>query len=123
MKRWLTPLAVLTVLVIFGTGTVLAAGPGHHGAGLRYVDQNDDGICDNRGTALCDGTNCWGAFVDANGDGICDNRGTALCDGTNCWGAFVDENGDGICDNRPLQSGSGHHGGGHGCHTQRGAGA
>lgn len=97
MKRWLTPLAVLTVLVIFGTGTVLAAGPGHHGAGLRYVDQNDDGICDN--------------------------RGTALCDGTNCWGAFVDENGDGICDNRPLQSGSGHHGGGHGCHTQRGAGA
>lgn len=34
----------------------------------RFVDMNDDGICDNR----CGGGN----FVDADGDGICGNRGS-----------------------------------------------
>ncbi len=36
-----------------------------------YVDENGDGICDNRGNGQCSGS-----FVDENGDGICDNAGS-----------------------------------------------
>jgi hypothetical protein len=55
----------------------------------RYVDEDGDGICDNRANGQC-----GSAYVDENGDGICDNRGNSQC-----GGSFVDENGDGICDN------------------------
>ncbi len=64
----------------------------------KFVDANNDGICDN--------------FVDANNDGKCDNcTGTGVCDGTGkgkgmgqgkCGagcGKFVDANNDGKCDN------------------------
>ena len=65
-------------------------------ASCKFVDANNDGICDN--------------FVDANGDGKCDNcTGNGTCDGTgkgmkqgsgkSCCGKFVDANNDGKCDN------------------------
>lgn len=61
----------------------------------RYIDLNNDGICDNR----------------ANGS-VCPEDGTGMqcrlscgLHGTN----FKDENGDGICDNIGTQSGSGRH--------------
>jgi hypothetical protein len=37
------------------------------------VDENGDGICDNRGIRGCSG--CGMNFVDADGDGVCDNFG------------------------------------------------
>ncbi len=55
--------------------------------GSRYVDADNDGVCDNIGK--CPG------YVDADGDGICDNRALSHVKGRN----FVDADGDGICDN------------------------
>lgn len=93
-----------------------------NGIGLRhstnnqssFIDQNEDGVCDNLGSATrpFDGTgNQYGAYnrnqwMDQDSDGICDYSGTAVqpADGTGVqYGAnnhdtFVDQNGDGICD-------------------------
>ena len=49
-------LAAAMVLAV-GTTSAFAAGPGR---GLRYVDANGDGICDNAGQ--------YCRYVDANGD-------------------------------------------------------
>lgn len=65
----------------------------------NFVDENHDGICDNRGTENCTHTEmreC--SFADKDHDGICDNRGTANCAHTNCDN-YTDKNADGICDN------------------------
>ena len=48
-----------------------------------FVDEDEDGICDNCGIGF--------GFIDEDGDGICDNCGIGL--------GFIDEDGDGICDN------------------------
>lgn len=52
----------------------------------KFVDSNNDGICDNREAKPCKGVK--GAnFVDANGDGICDHRGDEnSCKGKQCCG-------------------------------------
>ena len=42
----------------------------------NYVDENNDGICDNCGTAQGTNPDAPG-FVDADKDGVCDNLGTA----------------------------------------------
>lgn len=61
-----------------------------YGICADFVDVNDDGICDNHGSACAD-------FVDANGDGICDNHGNMSM-------------------RHHSDHGMGHHGGGHhGC--------
>jgi len=40
----------------------------------KFIDSNNDGVCDNRETKQGNGVK--GAnFVDANGDGVCDHRG------------------------------------------------
>lgn len=79
----------------------------------NFIDENNDGICDNYADGACpqNGTgNGYGRgnsnFVDENNDGICDNRADGTCprNGTgNGYGRgngnFVDENNDGICDN------------------------
>lgn len=50
-----------------------------------YVDEDGDGVCDNRGT-VCDGR----YDVDVDQDGVCDNQGQN----------YVDADNDGICDNQ-----------------------
>jgi hypothetical protein len=40
----------------------------------KFVDKNNNGICDNRETKMKTGK--CANFVDKNGDGICDNKGT-----------------------------------------------
>ena len=50
-----------------------------------YVDEDGDGVCDNRGT-VCDGR----YDVDVDQGGVCDNQGQN----------YVDANHDGICDNQ-----------------------
>ena len=66
MKRFLIPVLVivlvLSVLVLPVIGAEVRGG---------FVDQNNDGICDNRGTAV--------NYVDADNDGICDNRTPKAC--------------------------------------------
>lgn len=67
-----------------------AAGPGPHaslnqGAGLGFVDDNGDGVCDwaqsaeawNQATG-----GQYGEYVDADGDGVCDNYANRPLDGT-----------------------------------------
>lgn len=45
----------------------------------RFVDNNNDGICDNRGAMQFKGAR-RANFVDTNGDGICDYRaGSNFC--------------------------------------------
>ncbi|MFZ4705346.1 MAG: hypothetical protein ACOYMF_04995 [Bacteroidales bacterium] len=65
-------------------------------AGRNFVDNNNDGKCDNfqSGRQSCNSRN----FVDKNNDGICDSRGNR---GKNAKGRnFTDKDKDGICDNR-----------------------
>ena len=88
MKK--TMAGILVTAVAF---SALATGASAARIGRRYVDTDNDGICDNRSTT-CVSTN----FVDADGDGVCDNRGTTC--GTN----FVDADGDGVCDNRTAKT-------------------
>ena len=40
--------------------------------GVNFVDKNNDGVCDNRGTNM---RNNGKSFVDKNNDGVCDNYG------------------------------------------------
>ena len=49
----------------------------------RYVDEDGDGICDNRANGQC-----GSAYVDENRDGICDNAGSGLGAqrGRSCFG-------------------------------------
>lgn len=66
-----------------------------------YVDENGDGVCDNRGT-VCDGR----YYVGVDQGGVCDNQGQN----------YVDADNDGICDNQGTHcngSGQGHHGNGY----------
>lgn len=81
MKKILAGALTAAVVLTVG-GAVWAAGG--RDTGWKYVDGNNNGICDNQGAGCR-----WG---DANGDGICDNQGTG-------W-RYVDENDDGICDNQ-----------------------
>lgn len=69
--------------------------------GSLFVDEDGDGVCDNKGTGYSrghgQGKNYRNNFVDADGDGICDNLGTGFKQ--NRMHKFVDEDGDGVCDN------------------------
>lgn len=49
----------------------------------KYVDEDEDGVCDNHGE------HC--KFADADEDGVCDNHGKS-CN-------FTDADEDGVCDN------------------------
>lgn len=55
-------------------------GKGYHCGNGNFVDENNDGICDNYANGVCPqkvtgkGCRCGnGNFVDENNDGICDN--------------------------------------------------
>lgn len=123
MKKLLTGIIGLALVISVCSTTAFAAGHGHGrhhtdrnndvvcdycNTFCKFVDDNEDGICDNCGSNDC--KKCTG-YVDANGDGICDNYGSCICG-----------NGDSACDNLTAgtsQNGSGlkqGHCGGHGRH-------
>ncbi len=101
------------------------------GAQGNFVDDNNDGICDNYANGTCpqDGTGYGhhrgsGNFVDDNNDGVCDNYANGVCpqDGTGYGhhrgsGNFVDNN-DGVCDNY-ANGACPQNGTGHGCRRGR----
>ena len=60
MKKLRIGILAAAMVLAVGTTSAFAAGPGR---GLRYVDANGDGICDNAGQ--------YCRYVDANGDGSC----------------------------------------------------
>ncbi|MGC8865035.1 MAG: hypothetical protein ACP5O2_04845 [Bacteroidales bacterium] len=76
----------------------------------RFVDENQNGICDNYEARPAQGRG-WGRgygqgpnFVDANKNGICDYREKGIS-GRRGPG-FVDKDNDGVCDN--LRGGRGY---------------
>ena len=87
MKTKLVAGILIAALVATSIGVAAARyGPEN---GSRYVDADNDGVCDNIGERP--------GFVDENGDGVCDNQGSR---GFGGYGRnFVDADGDGICDN------------------------
>ena len=107
MKRLLTGITAVALVLCLGITEVFGAGFGRNA--------NGDGVC-NRTGGICGQTYRENRFsrschLDVNGDGICDFSGNH--DGA----GFTDADGDGICDNRiGTCSGKGHgtgHGGGH----------
>lgn len=62
MKKVFLGILAAAILVSAGATASLAAGAG---SGRRFVDANDDGVCDYADSGC--------AYVDADGDGICDH--------------------------------------------------
>lgn len=125
MKRVLTGILILILVLALCMATAYAAGPrrgrsdaagtwGLTGRQWNWQDANGDGICDNCGR---NPVGCLG-YADQDGDGICDNCGMAQgrCQQTGCPG-YVDLDGDGVCDNRVASRGCHNQGSGlrHGC--------
>ena len=82
-KKALAGILIGLVVLAVGATSAFAAGTGgwHHlsgGRGSCYVDADNDGVCDNCGTAACancGNTSCGGTcYVDADNDGVCDNQ-------------------------------------------------
>ena len=75
--------------------------------GKRFMDTNNDGICDNCDTVsrdcLCGRENNGQNYTDTDNDGICDNCHVAsrncLCGRENNGQNYTDTDNDGICDN------------------------
>lgn len=85
MKRLVAGIAVMALIILVSSTTVLAA---RGGRGRNFVDSDNNGVCD-RYNSSC-------KFVDEDGDGICDNCAIDSC---GKGAGYVDEDGDGICDN------------------------
>ena len=108
-------IAVILIVALVTTSIGVVAARYGQGTLARYVDADNDGVCDNRGIGgpgpICGG--CGRYFVDADGDGVCDNIGIN----------GRDDDGDGIPngqddDHVPLRDGSGkQHGKRYGCAT------
>lgn len=62
MKKAFLGILAAAILVSAGATASLAAGVG---SGRRFVDANDDGVCDYADSGC--------AYVDADGDGVCDH--------------------------------------------------
>lgn len=108
MKRWISSILVIMMLLPVLATTAFAHGHGHsthHTTShcttykackqektctdsCKYVDENGDNICDNCKNECAD----CGKTQDENGDGICDNCGKCS--------HFLDEDGDGVCDHQ-----------------------
>ena len=82
MKKIRIAAVAAAIVLALGVTTAFAAGGRHHMANYSryYVDDNGDGICDNRGACDWDGvcSNPGVCYTDADGDGVCDNYGTGL---------------------------------------------
>lgn len=73
----------------------------------KFVDNNNDGICDNHAGKQCTGVK--GAnFTDANGDGVCDHKVDGKCGNGNQAGCRHDGNGCPKGQGTPHQNGCGH---------------
>lgn len=90
MKKIVTILTMAFIFLVCGT-TVIAAQSGrgknsgqkgNSGCGKGYVDEDGDGICDNKGRFGCGKgrfgcgkgrSGCGKGYVDEDGDGVCDN--------------------------------------------------
>ncbi len=66
MKKTTLLIVVFVLVLSIGSIAVFARESSRRES---FIDQNGDGICDNRSS--CQGQN----LVDTNGDGICDNQG------------------------------------------------
>lgn len=85
MKKLISGILMLALLLSLSTTSVLAAPPASRGRCLgvnttrkcrfadsicQFIDSDDDGVCDNR---------ALNNYIDANEDGICDNYNQASC--------------------------------------------
>ena len=74
MKRIITKaIAVTAIITLFGAAAVYAACGGN---GRYYVDNNNDGICDNYNTSQGGGRHHRYNYIDSDDDGVCDNYGS-----------------------------------------------
>lgn len=99
MKKFLTCVCVLALMIAVGSTSVFAAG-GRRGRRCANVDRQ----------TVCDYYNTEYKYVDSDEDGLCDTCGLSHWRGEGCGAAYVDEDEDGICDNRAAgtcQNGSG----------------
>jgi len=96
MKKFLTAALALALLLSIGSTAAYAAGGVR---GSRFVDEDNDGVCDWHDSSC--------QFVDADGDGVCDKPGSNGC---GRGAGYTDADGDGVCDNFTAcapQNGSG----------------
>mgnify|MGYP001414765592 CR=1 FL=1 len=108
MKKLAAGILAVTLVITVGTVSVFALGP-------RFVDNNSDGICDNRTSSGSGQKNGNGqGFADEDGDGVCDNRTFAGNGQKNGNGqGFADED---VCDNQTAAGSGCGRGNGNGRH-------
>lgn len=104
----------LAFFLMSSTGAIVAANTAQKGGNVNapkvnYVDENNDGVCDNAACGECKNTQAQQRnFVDENNDGVCDNAGCGECKNTQTQQRnFVDEDNDGVCDNAAGSGGIG----------------
>lgn len=84
----------------------------------RFVDENDNGVCDRYEQGLCDSSYCNGEGLGRGSGGKGPNASAATSSGNGhepaCGQGYVDADGDGVCDNRGTANceaaNRGHHG-------------
>ncbi len=86
MKKICAILSAAVLMIGAGAANVTAGayGRGSHHANCSFVDEDNDGICDNCAGGVCGGigrgshhANC--SFIDEDGNGICDNCAGGVC--------------------------------------------
>lgn len=110
MKKLIIGILAAAMITTAGTSIAFAAKPSHNKA-KTFVDADNNGVCDNKKNAICDGTGSGnGNFVDADSNGVCDNKENTVCDGTGNGNGYG--NGSGNCqgNGQGQQTGNGHHG-------------
>ena len=108
MKRlFIISLALILVAAMSVTGIIAVSANESDNKVQKafYVDEDNDGICDNKGENRI-GNGVGAGFVDEDNDGICDNKGEN-CTGNGVGAGYVDEDNDGICDNKGENCGEG----------------
>lgn len=104
-----TMLGIFAAGMVLFIGTAMAFAGSHRGGG-HHRNIGNDGICGNRSVCaeenFCQNIN-GKRFMDTNNDGICDNCNTDSRDcrcGRGCNGQnYTDVDNDGICDNRTAK--------------------
>ena len=121
MKKFVTGILVLALVLSVSSTTVFAAGGrhgrraanvdkrndcGYYNADCQFVDSDGDGLCDLCGLgANHAGKSCGANYIDEDGDGICDLCGReAHSAGQGCGANYIDEDGDGLCDRCGLEA-------------------
>lgn len=76
MKKMITLGAAIACTLVLGASTVLASDMKENATntnqGVNYVDDNQDGVCDNKGEGKRQN------FIDENKDGVCDRKGSGM---------------------------------------------